>query len=206
MIDRFIGEYLPPIESGGKDVHSGTVLPCQIIQPDVPQFTFADFVAVETQIHLRKRTVKVFDPRQSRQSRLFIILPVNGVGVLVQERLAFGGVDRADVDEPHNVICRPVVGNVGDPGDSGSFDERTVLIRFAGFVQTGDQFIHIRNEIFAGGNDDGLPFPFRIIDPFHLGSTAVSFDRRLDEWTQICSFEMFEFIKFADDANLSVIL
>ena len=96
--------------------------------------------------------------------------------------------------------------SVGDPGDSGAFDGRTVLIGFARLVQPGDQVIHIRYEIFAGGNDDGMFFRFVIIDAFHDGRFAVAFHRRLNKGPDVGGFHMLELVEFADHAGLSVVL
>ena len=46
----------------------------------------------------------------------------------------------------------------------------------------------------------------RVVDPFDVRTAAVAFDRRLDERTDIGRFQMFEFINFADDPDLSVVL
>jgi len=51
-----------------------------------------------------------------------------------------------------------------------------------------------------------LPLRFRIVDPFDVGTRTVAFDRRLDEGADVGRLEMFEFVNFADDPDLIIVL
>ena len=203
--DGFGGEHFSGTVSGGEEVQAGTVFPGEVIQPDVAQVAFADLIVVEAQIDLRHGTVEVFDPREDRQSGLLVVLPVDRVGVLVQVGTAFGRFHRAIIDEAHDIFCGAVAGIVSDFRDAGALDDGAVLF-LARLVKPGDQLVHVRDEVLAGRNHDHLSLCLRVVHPVDFGRDAVTFDRCLDERADVGRLEVFEFVDFADDVDLAVVL
>lgn len=203
--NRFVGENLSGIISGCKQIQPRSVFPRQIVHADVAQFAFAHLIVVQTQIHLRHRAVQPLYPGENRLGGSHIIFPVDRIGF----RIEIGHADaraQSAIDDVDDILRRPVTRRVADAGHAGAFDHGAELVKLARLVDLRDQVVHQRNDFRAGGNDQPVLFCRKVVDPFDPRLRVVTLDRVLDKGTDIGRLDVFEFIDFACNIGLGVIL
>ena len=203
--NRFVGENLSGIISGCEQIQSRSVFPRQIVHADVTQFAFAHLIVVQTQIHLRHRAVQPLYPGENRLGGSHIIFPVDRIGF----RIEIGRADaraQSAIDDVDDILRRPVTRRVADAGHAGAFDHGAELVKFARLVDFCDQVVDQRDDFRAGGNDQPVLFCRKVVDPFDPRLRVVTLDRVLDKGTDIGRLDVFEFIDFACNIGLGVIL
>ena len=99
-----------------------------------------------------------------------------------------------------------VFGGVGDAGQTGSGDGGAVGGFFADLaVENGNDFVHIGNKFFAGGDEQSFAF-FSGSHPPDSRIPVIAENGRTDEGENFFGSGIFQFINFAFKTHLCVIL
>ncbi|MPN63621.1 hypothetical protein SDC9_211385 [bioreactor metagenome] len=74
MVDRVdverieVGAHVGEVESGRNQLHSGAVLPGQVVESEFAEVVVGDYIDVELHLGLRHRFIQRFQQRQERFS------------------------------------------------------------------------------------------------------------------------------------------
>ena len=207
QIGSGIEDLIPGDASGivGKahQIHTGTILPCQVINPHIPQIAFPDRVVTESKRSLGHGPVKIFDPFQSViQIPLVIFQPQSavaaGVHISVPGKSHFG--------RQFQIFSKTVGRAIDLPFVTGTFHFGTEGIGFFAPVQSCNDLIHIGNELFSSGHDEGLLFIGTEIQRTDLTVSVVPVDSRFDVHTDIHRFQVFKVVDLGCHLHLSIVL